>query len=290
LTTWRRFYPQEKEENVVFANKFGYNLPSMKTLDELKNVSQTGIEYWWARDIMPNLGYSTWENFSAAINRAKQACENAQQKIHDHFRDVTKEIAAGKGARGFRADVAITRFGCYLVAMNGDPSKAEIAFAMTYFAVQTLKQEDLEQLTEIERRQLQRDRVKKSVKELGDAAKKAGVRNYGRFTNEGYQGLYGMSLQQLRTVKRLPEGEDFLDCIGRAELAANEFKNTQTELRIRKEGIVGEDEACATHRDVGSKVRKIMISEGGTEPENLPAEKSLKAIQREARKSIDKGS
>lgn len=250
----------------------------MKTLNELKHIPKSGREFWMARDIMPHLGYDTWENFANAISRAKQSCETSGEEINNHFRDATKVVEAGSRAKVPRADCYLSRFACYLIAMNGDPRKPEIAIAQQYFAIQTRKQELAEQAPELEQRLELRDRVKTSVKKLGDAAKESGVKNYGRFHNAGYEGLYGMSFKQVRATKKLPEDEDLLDCISRAELAANEFKNTQTELRLRKEQVDNEDAACKTHQDVGQGVRKAMKELGGKYPEELPREESLKKL------------
>jgi DNA-damage-inducible protein D len=241
-------------------------------LDALKNVSPTGIEYWWGRDLIALLDYDRWENFSQAIQRARTSCSNMKIDVHRHFRDVTKNTPLGRPA----ADVALSRFGAYLVSMNADPSKTAVAECQEYFLVQTRIQEIQQEALDLEKRKALRDRVKVSVKKLGDAAMSAGVTNYGRFHNEGYLGLYGMSLKQLKDLKGLPANEELLDCIGRAELAANEFKNTQTELKLRNEDVQGENLACETHREVGRQVRKFMSEQGQTAPENLPIEPSLK--------------
>jgi len=227
---------------------------------------------------MPHLGYDRWENFANAIDRAMQSCELAGNTIRDHFRDTKKMVNAGV-APVPRADYYLTRFACYLVSMNGDPKKPEVADAQTYFAIQTRRQELDDQLPDIEKRLELRDRVKASVKLLGAAAKDAGVTNYGKFHNAGYLGLYGMSHKEIRAVKKLPKDQDLLDCIGRAELAANEFKNTQTELRLREDEVTGERAACDTHLHVAQEVRLTMKKLGGKYPEELPTEESLKKLK-----------
>jgi DNA-damage-inducible protein D len=199
----------------------------LKALEDKKRMAPNGEDYWMARDIQAILGYDRWESFAAVIERAKNACQSAGFRVSYHFHDTTKVITAGKGAQLGRADCYLTRYACYLVAMNGDSSKPEISTAQSYFAAQTRRQE----LSDQEKRIALRDRVRKGNKLLAGTAQGAGVRRMGLFTDAGYRGLYGMGLPEIKQRKRIPENEDLLDCAGRAELAANEFRITQTQQK-----------------------------------------------------------
>ncbi len=189
-------------------------------------------------------------------------------------------VGIGSGAKRERENLILSKYACYLVAMNGDSSKPEIATAQTYFAEQTYRQEQQDKLTEEERRLLLRDRVKDANRKLSGAAKEAGVRStmFGIFQTAGYEGLYDGNLKKIKQQKGIGEKEDLLDCIGRAELAANEFRITQTEEKLRIDGIKGEGLAINTHFKVGRKVRKAIQDIGGTMPEKLPAEPSIKKL------------
>ncbi|MSQ15343.1 MAG: DNA damage-inducible protein D [Dehalococcoidia bacterium] len=251
----------------------------VNTFDAIMKVDVSGIEYWFARDLQSVLGYARWENFRDAVERAKLACEGVGVDPFDHFRDVTKMIPTGKGAIRDIPDIALTRYGVYLTAMNGDPSKPEIAAAQSYFAVQTRKQEQVEELRKAEARIELRDRIKEDVKALNSAAQQAGVTNYGLFHDAGYRGLYGgLGLGQIKERKGLGEKEDLLDRASRAELAANDFRITQTEQKIRRENVKGEIKARTTHRTVGQEVRQTIKKLGGDMPENLPPEPSIKKL------------
>jgi DNA-damage-inducible protein D len=190
-------------------------------------------------------------------------------------------IETGKGAKREIENWYLSRYACYLIAMNGDSAKPEVATAQTYFAAQTLRSEAEQALTEEKRRILLRDRVKGANKKLGGAAKIAGVRseNFGIFQDEGYKGLYGgLGVKAIKIKKGIGKNEELLDCIGRAELAANEFRITQTEEKLRIEQIRGEQRAIDTHREVGRTVRQAIKKIGATMPENLPAEPSIKRL------------
>ncbi|MDO8750765.1 MAG: DNA damage-inducible protein D [Dehalococcoidia bacterium] len=250
-----------------------------QAFDAAKRMNKKGTEYWLARDLQQLLGYTTWRTFEEAVTRAKMACESSGTDTRNHFADVNKMIPIGKGAQRQVTDVAMTRYGVYLTAMNGDPSKPEIAAAMTYFAVQTRRQELSDQQDAVETRIKLRDRVKSANTHLASAAKHAGVENFGLFHDAGYRGLYSKGLQDIKMHKGIGAKEDLLDRAGRAELAANEFRITQTEDALSKQGIVGDQEARVTHRRVGSEVRATIKKIGGTMPEDLPPEPSIKKLR-----------
>jgi DNA-damage-inducible protein D len=246
-------------------------------LEDCKRVSPIGVAYWMARDLLPLLGYTSWENFAKVIEKAKMACESAGVDADDQFRDVTKGILAGKGAEIQRADMFLSRYACYLIAMNGDPRKAEIGLAQTYFAVQTRRQEAQDQNPELRRAEM-RNRIKEVNRALVSAAKNAGVQNYGLFHDAGYRGLYGLGLQDIKARKGIDPKENLLDRAGRVELAANEFRITQAEDKLRREQVRGEDSAIHTHRKVGEAVRATIQKLGGVAPEDLRPEPSIKKL------------
>jgi DNA-damage-inducible protein D len=193
-------------------------------------------------------------------------------------------MTAGKGAQIEKADWFLSRYACYLIAMNGDPSKPEIGLAQTYFAVQARRQEVQEQLTDAEKRIMLRERVKDANKNLNKVAKDAGVTNYAFFHDEGYLGLYGLRQSDIKRRKQTPANESLLDRAGRTELAANEFRITQAEEKIRKEKVKGQKAAEWTHRQVGQKVRQTIVDIGGTMPEDLPVEDHIKKLESSVKK------
>jgi DNA-damage-inducible protein D len=250
-------------------------------LKAAERTTQNGQPYWMARDIMPVLDYREWRDFRDVLERAKASCESAGHFIANHFVLMPEMVGIGSGAKRERENFALSKYACYLIAMNGDTSKPEIATAQAYFVEQTYRQEFQEQLTEDERRILLRDRVKDANRKLGGAAKGAGVRSsmFGIFQDAGYKGLYGeLGYRAIKAKKGIGEKEDLLDCIGRAELAANEFRITQTEEKLRLDGIKGEQKAINTHHTVGKRVRQAIKDIGGTMPELLPAEPSIKKL------------
>lgn len=246
----------------------------MVALDGKKREAPNGEDYWMARDLQPVLGYAEWRSFQGVIEKAKAACKGAGINPQYHFVDTTKVIEAGKGAKLERADCYLTRYACYLIAMNGESSKAEVATAQAYFAVQTRRQE----LSDQEKRIQLRERVRKSNKLLAGTARSAGVKRFALFNDAGYRGLYGMGLAEIKGRKRIPANEDLLDCAGRAELAANDFRATQTQQKLEREGIRGEGAATHTHRIVGGEVREAIRRIGGTMPEDLPKEEPIKKL------------
>lgn len=255
--------------------------------ESIKSISPYGAEYWSARDLAPLLGYSRWERFEVAVRRAMIACEQVGQVSDDHFRASSKMVSLGSGAgRGIK-DYLLSRFACYLIAQNGDPRKPEIAAAQAYFAISTRQNELSQLLQEQEERVELRERVSENNKALASAASASGVlsRNFGMFQNAGYRGLYGgLDVAGIKERKGISQREDVLDRMGRAELAANNFRITQTEGRLRKEGVVGQSAAMDVHHEVGKKVRKAIDDIGGTMPEDLKPEPSIKPLLAEQRR------
>lgn len=264
------------------------------TFEEIKHIDEFGEEFWFARELMKVLQYNKWENFEKVISKAKDACKNSGITVIDHFPDIRKTIQMPKGAEKTILDYKLTRYACYVIAQNGDSRKKVIALAQTYFAVQTRKQELTEKeysmLTEDEKRFYQRDLTRKGNYSLNQAAKKAGVKNFDKFHNSGYKGLYnGETADDIAKRKGLRYREDILDNMGSEELAANLFRITQTESRLKRDKINTEDKANKTHYEVGAKIRKTIKELGGTMPENLPTpKKSLKQLEKENKKGLVK--
>ena len=258
-----------------------------ENFENIKHIDENGVEYWYARELMPILQYSKWENFKKVLEKAMIACENSGISAKDCFPDVRKPIISGKGKETFIEDYKLTRYACYLIAQNGDSRKKVIALAQTYFAIQTRKQELTEKeysmLTEDEKRFYQRNLTRKGNYSLNQAAKNAGVKNFDKFHNAGYKGLYnGETADDIAKRKGLRYREDILDNMGSEELAANLFRITQTESRLKRDNIQTESAANKTHYEVGSKIRNTIKELGGTMPEDLPTpEKSLKQLEKE---------
>ena len=255
-----------------------------KDFESIKKVGENGIEYWEARELMPMLGYERWENAEETIKRAERACVNSGQTIENHFRKATKMIPIGKGTvREAMREVNnwdLSRYACYLIAQNGDSTKVEIALAQTYFAIQTRQQEIFEQLSDADKRLFIRGEVSEHNKKLFSTAKGAGVKNFGLFNDAGYRGLYGAPLADIERNKQIQKGE-LLDRAGTTELAANLFRITQTDEKIKKDNIKGENPATQAHFMVGGKVRQTIKDIGGTLPEHLPTERHIKELKKE---------
>lgn len=257
-----------------------------KDFEAIKKVDENGIEYWEARELMPLLGYAKWKNFEdVVIKKAKIACEKSGQTISNHFADASKKVSIGSGAKRERKDYKLSRYACYLIGQNGDPTKQEIANAQTYFAIQTRRQEVFQQLNEDGKRLYVREQVKDHNKKLFATAQKAGVSNFGRFNDAGYLGLYGMRLADVKSKKGLGK-DNLLDRAGATELAANLFRVTQTDEKIRKDEVKGQYRADETHKNVGKKVRKAIEDIGGTMPENLPAEPHIKELEKKQKEML----
>ena len=243
---------------------------------------------------MKVLSYKDWRYFDAVIEKAKIACQNSEITDIDHFVVDNKMVEIGSGARREQKDYKLTRYACYLIAQNANPRLKIVALAQTYFAVQTRKQEITEKeysmLTEEEKRFYQRNLTRKGNYSLNKAAKNAGVKNFDKFHNAGYQGLYnGETADDIAKRKGLRYREDILDNMGSEELAANLFRITQTESRLKRDKVDTEKKACDTHNKIGKIVRKAIKEAGGIMPEDLPTpEKSLKQLEKENKKALNK--
>ena len=238
-----------------------------KSFENIKHIDENGVEFWYARELMPILQYSNWQNFEKIIDKAKISCENSGISVFEHFIDVNKLSKRANNAEVEIKDYELTRYACYLIAQNGDSRKKVIALAQTYFAVQTRKQEITEKeysmLTEDEKRFYQRNLTRKGNYSLNQTAKKAGVKNFDKFHNAGYKGLYnGETADDIAKRKGLRYREDILDNMGSEELAANLFRITQTESRLKRDKVDTERKACDTHNKIGQIVRKA-IKEAG---------------------------
>ena len=265
---------------------------SEQTFESIKHVNEYGEEYWLARELQPVLEYAQWRRFSDAIERAKLACKNSGFAVEDHFADVGKMVDIGSGAERQIDDVMLSRYACYLIVMNGDPRKEVIAIGQSYFAVKTRQQElidNYEQMTEDQKRLAIRNEMIAHNKSLAEAAQMAGIadqREYAIFQNKGYQGLYGgLGAKEIHARKGLKKSQKILDHMGSTELAANLFRATQTDEKLRRENIQGKQAAYDTHYQVGKKVRQTIKELGGTMPEDLPTpQKSIAQIEREQEK------
>lgn len=262
---------------------------SAQTFESIKHTNDEGQEFWYARELQYVLEYAQWRRFNDTIERAKVACENSGYNVDDQFADVGKLVGIGSGAEREIEDIMLSRYACYLIVINGDPRKEVIALGQTYFAVKTRQQElieDYEELTEEQKRLAIRKEMIAHNKSLAEAAKNAGVieqKDYAIFQNKGYQGLYGgLGKRQIAERKGLKTNASILDHMGSTELAANLFRATQTDEKLRRENIQGKQVAYDTHYKVGKKVRQTIAELGGTMPENLPTpDKSIKQIENE---------
>lgn len=258
--------------------------------EEIRRTNAAGNEYWSSRDFGRVLGYTDFRNFESVIQKARTSCFNSGHRVEDHFVDITEMVDIGSGAQRAIRVVMMSRYACYLVIQNADPAKAIVALGQTYFAVQTRRQELSDQETEDSRRLLLRAEMRKHNAQLADAAKGAGVvepRDYAIFQNHGYMGLYGgMGAKEIHARKGLKRGQHILDHMGSTELAANLFRATQAEEKLRRERIVGREKANRAHREVGAKVRQTIRELGGTMPEDLPTEESIKRLESRKNTSI----
>jgi DNA-damage-inducible protein D len=264
--------------------------------EQIKEIDENGNEFWGARKLSKILEYSELRHFLPVIERAKEACLNSEHPIEDHFEDYLEMVTIGSGANRELKSVKLSRFACYLIVQNADPSKEVVAQGQTYFAIQTRLQEiqqmdDYTRLSsEEEKRLFLRNELKKHNSNLAEAAKKAGVIeniDYAIFQNHGYMGLYGgLDAKKIHAKKGLKKSQHILDHMGSTELAANLFRATQTEEKLKRDNIKGKNNANKTHLEVGKKVRQTIKELGGTMPENLPVEDSIKKIESKEKKQI----
>lgn len=256
--------------------------------EQIKRTDENGNEYWSARDMAKVLEYSEYRHFLPVIERAKEACTNSGQEAADHFEDILEMITTGKTAQREVESVKLSRYACYLIVQNADPAKEIVALGQTYFAVQTRLQEirQMEEYnrlsSEDEKRLFLRNEMAKHNTQLAAAAKDAGVvapLDYAIFQNHGYMGLYGgLDAKAIHKKKGLKKSQQILDHMGSTELAANLFRATQTEEKLRRENVKGKQKANKTHYEVGKKVRKTIEELGGTMPEDLPTAYSIKKL------------
>ena len=275
-------------------NDFGLSRLPTTTFEQLRQKSESGADCWSARQLQIVLQYNSWDKFLNVISKAQESCCNAGHHSPDHFVQTGKMVGIGSGAQREIQDIQLSRYACYLIVQNADPTKPIVALGQTYFAVQTRKQELIENeqydalKTEEEKRLFLRDQMKTHNKHLASAARDAGVvkpLDYAIFQDHGYRGLYaGLGQTDIHHRKGLKTSQKILDHMGSTELAANLFRATQTEDKLRRENIKGKDKANKTHFEVGKKVRQTIQELGGTMPENLSAVKSIKEIESQIKK------
>lgn len=270
--------------------------------EKIKRISEDGYEYWSARDLSKLLEYTQWRNFENVISKAKISCKNNNEDINNHFADVSDMVKIGSGAEREVDDYRLSRFACYLIVQNADPSKKNVALGQAYFAIKTRQKELIEedqarliQSEEDTKRLFLREQMKTHNKQLADAASNAGIkepRDYAIFQDYGYKGLYGgLGNKDIHARKGLKKSQNILDHMGSTELAANLFRATQTEEKLRRENIKGKMKANQTHYEVGKKVRQTIEELGGTMPEDLPTVDSIKKLERQKKKELgDKNS
>ncbi len=270
---------------------------SEQTFESMKRLNEYGVEYWEARQLQIILEYTEWRNFEKVIDKAKTACHNSGYPVDDHFVDVNKMVDLGSNAQREVEDYHLSRYACYLIVQNSDPRKEVVALGQTYFAVQTRRQELADQIAQMDedtKRLAIRNELKEHNKKLVEAAKNAGVETsleYAVFQDYGYRGLYGgLKAKDIHCKKGLKKSQRILDHMGSTELAANLFRATQTEEKLRRDDIQGKTQANRTHFVVGAKVRETIEELGGTMPEDLPVpDKSVKKIELEQRKQLKAG-
>jgi DNA-damage-inducible protein D len=260
--------------------------------ERIKRTNDSGIEFWSSREFAAVLDYGDYRNFEAVVEKARLACFNSGNRIEDHFVDVTDMIGIGKGGQRPVKIVLLSRYACYLAIQNADPRKAIVAQGQTYFAIQTRRQELADAGTEEAKRLLLREEIRRHNTQLADAARQAGVVqpiDYAIFQNHGYMGLYGgLKQEDIHRRKGLKKSQKILDHMGSTELAANLFRATQAEEKLRRERVNGKEAANRTHREVGAKVRKTIQELGGTMPEDLPTVESVKKLQAKQREKLGK--
>ena len=269
---------------------------TMSLFESIKHIDENGIEYWTSRNLWKILEYNEYRNFLPVIEKAKIACKNSGQKIEDHFVDINEMVTIGSGAERLLDSVKLSRYACYLIVQNADPSKTIVAQGQTYFAIQTRiaevqqMKEYQELSSEEEKRLFLRAELLKHNSQLASAAKDAGVidsKDYAIFQNYGYRGLYGgLNAKDIHARKGLKKNQKILDHMGSTELAANLFRATQTEEKLRRENIKSKQQANKTHYEVGAKVRQTIKELGGTMPEDLPTAESIKVVEKKQQKLL----
>lgn len=264
------------------------------TFENIKHVDENGVEYWFARDLQKALEYTEWRNFEKVVEKAKTSCVNSEIPVNSQFVDVNKSRDLGLGEVLIK-DYKLSRYACYLIVQNADPRKEIVALGQTYFAIKTRQQElteNFDNLTEDEKRLSIRGELKNHNRSLAEAAKLSGVetpQDYAIFQNKGYQGLYGgLGQKEIHARKGLKKSEKILDHMGSTELAANLFRATQTDEKLRRDKIESKEKANQTHFEVGAKVRQTIKELGGDMPEDLPTpEKSIKKLEKEKNKRLE---
>jgi DNA-damage-inducible protein D len=253
------------------------NSHSESDFESIKHINEFGQEFWYARELQKALGYTEWRNFLNAVNKAQITCEVSGFNTSDHFVEVNKMVPLGSGAVRKQVDFELSRYACYLIVQTGDPKKEVIALGQTYFALKTREQELAEkfaELSEDQKRLAVRRELIEHNKSLAEAAQNAGVlepKDFAIFQNKGYQGLYGgLGVREIHERKGLKKSQKILDYMGSEELAANLFRTTQTDSKLRRDNIQGKTQAGNVHYSVGKKVRETIAELGGTMPENLP--------------------
>ena len=267
---------------------------SASLFESIRRTDENGVEYWSARDLSRILEYSDYRNFLIVVEKAKQACLNSNQSIENHFGDVTEMVVIGSGAKRSLSSIKLSRYACYLVVQNADPTKHLVAQGQTYFAIQTRYAEiqqskEYQRLTtEEEMRLFLRQQMREHNAELAAIAQKAGVKEpweYAVFQNFGYKGLYnGLDEDAIHSRKGLKKSQKILDHMGSTELAANLFRATQAAEKLKNDNVTGRKKANQVHYEVGKKVRKAIADIGGTMPEDLPSAESIRRIESKQRK------
>ena len=275
-----------KNEGVMKMNDLKTN---ENIFESIKHIDEFGMEFWYARELKEVLNYKEWRKFSNVINNAIIACNKSNVDTTEQFVSVDKLSTNVNGGIRRIEDYKLSRYACYLIAQNADPRKEVVALAQTYFAIQTrlqeLSEKDYNQLSEDEKRLFNRMLTKKGNYSLNQTAKKAGVKNFDKFHNAGYRGLYnGETADDIARRKGLRYREEILDNMGSDELIANLFRISQTNQKLKRENIKGENNANIAHYNVGRKVRQTIKELGGTMPEDLPTpNKSLKKLEKETK-------
>jgi DNA-damage-inducible protein D len=268
---------------------------SQTPFERIRQIDSDNLEFWSARDLMRVLEYTDWRNFKGVLIKGQIACENSGHDPTDHFVGASKMVALGSDAKREVEDMHLSRYACYLIVQNADPAKETVALGQTYFAVQTRRQEvsdaaAMAELTEDQRRLLLRQRIKLQNTDLASAAKTAGVitgQDFAIFQNHGYRGLYnGLTAEMIHKRKKLKKSQHILDHMGATELAANLFRSTQAEEKLRRDQVQGKEAANQVHYQAGVVVRRAIAELGGTMPENLPTAESIKKLERAEKKRL----